>query len=748
MTLSASCSTPTLRPLAAMSKPCSGSSDRGIGHATALGRRNVLVGSRVATSRRTLHLVSGLPPFQSEAEQDVDEMAALLSVTREYPVATAQPPSTATADVYRTSSTAGSTTATTEGTAPVAAEGMGGGSSTTAKVTMSRSANAVDLFERAAAPMGKFERAEAALAAARAIQSPGIIKVAPGSTVRREQPKGDESVRDANVSLETAAAPQNFAKPIAVRRAEEELRKANDPTARLKAVAKANSEENLARERMVKLERERNAKKYQNASSFYGGGGLDNASSMFASKGGSFSDALNGEDGDSKKASNFWDWSPPEQEGGSLGSPYYTPPEPRRQKAPEYTRRVEAAVTTMERVPEQTLDLAYQSEGNVVEVAVETSEVSTASPIVANLTFQSEVAGSMEVEQLTEAAAPKQPAKVERAPAVEASLEDALTSAVRELGAEDGAKEGTLGNGARWWREEGKEALEDGKVMSWTVIRGTSADGAVEWEEKFWETSDAYTYRELGAVKSGRDSLGQAWQESWKEIYQHDVNGTPFIHREASKWSHTPKGQCWSEGWTEDYRADGSVERYCEKTGSLEDGSAPDDGHANRWTEKWGEKWDGRGSCIKWTDTWASRDHAEGGAPGAPGRSWGEKWEEKWGVAYNEDGRAGARQGVTWDEIAGGHSEKTWGEEHYPDGRMHKYGNSSDGSQYWDEWQDGDGGWWEVMPSFGWHEAIGHSPYLMEVPLQPRKGGGAGAAKGKGNVSIITPHRGSRRRVE
>jgi len=252
----------------------------------------------------------------------------------------------------------------------------------------------------------------------------------------------------------------------------------------------------------------------------------------------------------------------------------------------------------------------------------------------------------------------------------------------------------------------------------------------------------------LGAVKSGRDSLGHAWQESWKEIYQHDVNGVPFIHREASKWSHTPKGQCWSEGWTEDYRADGSVDRYCEKTGALEDGAAPEDGHANRWTEKWGEKWNGSGSCIKWTDTWASRDHAEGGALNAPGRSWGEKWEEKWGNAYNENGRAGSRQGVTWDEVGGSHSQKTWGEEHYPDGRMHKYGNSSDGSQYWDEWQDGDGGWWEVMPSFGWHEAIGHSPCLMEVPLQPRKGGGAGAAKGRGNVSIITPHRGNRRRVK
>ena len=129
-------------------------------------------------------------------------------------------------------------------------------------------------------------------------------------------------------------------------------------------------------------------------------------------------------------------------------------------------------------------------------------------------------------------------------------------------------------------------------------------------------------------------------------------------------------------------------------------------------------------------------------------RSWGEKWEEKWGGSYNHDGRVGTRQGVTWDEMGGGHREKTWGEEHYPDGRLHKYGNSSDGSQYWDEWGDGGGGWWERMPSFGWNEALGHSPNLMGVPLQPRTGGGAGGAKGRGGVSIITPHRGSQRRVE
>ena len=258
----------------------------------------------------------------------------------------------------------------------------------------------------------------------------------------------------------------------------------------------------------------------------------------------------------------------------------------------------------MERAPEQTLDLQFQSQTEETEETEQPEATREHLSATSSLpALQSEIAGSAEVEALTAlaaGAAPKSAAKVESAPAVEASLEDALSSAVRELGAADGEKEGTLSSGARWWREEGREHLEDGKVMTWTVIRGASADGAVEWEEKFWETSDAFTYRELGAVKSGRDSLGQAWQESWKEIYQHDVNGTPFIHREASKWSHTPKGQCWSEGWTEDYRADGSVDRYCEKTGALEDGAAPDDGHAKRWTEKWGEK--GRARLLHQVD--------------------------------------------------------------------------------------------------------------------------------------------------
>ena len=679
--------------------------------------------------RARVVVAAGLPPFQSDAEQDVDDMTALLGVTYDYPSVQPPPPAEAPPALEFD--------APPTGTPPAP---LGAGAVGSSLVTSAGSAKVLDLFERAATPIGTLERAEAALAAARAIQSPGIIKVEPGSTVKRSQPKGDESLREAT---ESKAAMVNFAKPLsqrraaedATRRAQEEARKAMDPTERLRAINAANSEDAAARARILAENREREARKFQNASSFYGGGGGGSSGSAGGySPGGGFASAAEPAKVTSGPASDFWEWAPPEDPNRARrnDSPYYAPPEPQRQMAPAYTRRVEAAVAVMERSPEKTLELQFQS-------AVE-NQNATLPPL------QSEQEGSAEVEALSAAAAAPAAAVVE-APAVEASLEDALSSPVRELGA-DGAKEGTLAGGARWWREEGKEYLEEGKVMSWTVIRGTSADGSVEWEEKFWETSDPYTYRELGAVKSGRDSTGQAWQESWKEIYQHDVNGTPFIHREASKWSHTPAGQCWSEGWTEDYRSDGSVDRYCEKTGSLEDGAAPEDGHANRWTEKWGEKWDGKGGCIKWTDTWASRDHAEGGQADAPGRSWGEKWEEKWGGSYNDGGRAGTRQGVTWDEMGGGHREKTWGEEHYPDGRLHKYGNSSDGSQYWDEWGDGGGGWWERMPSFGWNEALGHSPNLMGVPLQPRTGGGAGGAKGRGGVSIITPHRGSRRRVE
>lgn len=72
-------------------------------------------------------------------------------------------------------------------------------------------------------------------------------------------------------------------------------------------------------------------------------------------------------------------------------------------------------------------------------------------------------------------------------------------------------------DGSRWWKETGVEQRLDGVVCRWTLTRGVSADGAVEWEEKFWEAADEYNYKELGSEKSGRDSTGNVWREYWKE---------------------------------------------------------------------------------------------------------------------------------------------------------------------------------------------------------------------------------------
>ena len=160
--------------------------------------------------------------------------------------------------------------------------------------------------------------------------------------------------------------------------------------------------------------------------------------------------------------------------------------------------------------------------------------------------------------------------------------------------------------------------------------------------------------------------------------------------------------------------------------GAIADGSVPDDGHGNRWTHKWGEEWDGHGGCAKWTDSFADRDVSE---DGGTGRAWGEKWEERWG-GFAHNGSAGNRSGTTWNDRDGHKFEKTWGEEHWHDGRVHKWGSTTDGSDGWDTWEDSQG-WWERAPSFGWDEAVSHSPQLLSVPLRPRAPGGSGDDSGK-----------------
>ena len=89
--------------------------------------------------------------------------------------------------------------------------------------------------------------------------------------------------------------------------------------------------------------------------------------------------------------------------------------------------------------------------------------------------------------------------------------------AAEALGKNDQALSGVNSDGSKWWRETGIEKRPDGVVCKWTLIRGVSADEAVEWEDKFWEASDQFEYKELGSEKSGRDAAGNVWREYWKE---------------------------------------------------------------------------------------------------------------------------------------------------------------------------------------------------------------------------------------
>lgn len=82
----------------------------------------------------------------------------------------------------------------------------------------------------------------------------------------------------------------------------------------------------------------------------------------------------------------------------------------------------------------------------------------------------------------------------------------------------EGAAHGVNLDGSKWWRESGVDRRADGVVCKWTLNRGVSADGTVEWEDKYWEASDEFDYKELGSEKSGRDADGNVWREYWREF--------------------------------------------------------------------------------------------------------------------------------------------------------------------------------------------------------------------------------------
>jgi hypothetical protein len=66
-------------------------------------------------------------------------------------------------------------------------------------------------------------------------------------------------------------------------------------------------------------------------------------------------------------------------------------------------------------------------------------------------------------------------------------MQEMEVMAAVDAGASQGDVEAETSNGSRVWQETGQDELEGGRLCRWTVVRGQSADGTTEWEEKFWE---------------------------------------------------------------------------------------------------------------------------------------------------------------------------------------------------------------------------------------------------------------------
>ncbi|XP_027189634.1 protein LIKE EARLY STARVATION, chloroplastic isoform X2 [Cicer arietinum] len=257
-------------------------------------------------------------------------------------------------------------------------------------------------------------------------------------------------------------------------------------------------------------------------------------------------------------------------------------------------------------------------------------------------------------------------------------------------------------DGTKWWKETGIEQRPDGVMCRWTMTRGVSADQGLEWQEKFWEASDEFGYKELGSEKSGRDAYGNIWREFWRESMRQE-NGLMHFEKTADKWGKNGNGDEWHEKWWEHYDASGQAEKWADKWCSIDPNTPLEAGHAHVWHERWGETYDGKGGSTKYTDKWAERS-GDGG--------W-EKWGDKWDENFDLNGH-GVKQGETWWEGKYGERwNRTWGEQHNGSGWVHKYGRSSSG-EHWDthEMQDT---WYERFPHFGFFHCFENSVELREV---------------------------------
>lgn len=405
----------------------------------------------------------------------------------------------------------------------------------------------------------------------------------------------------------------------------------------------------------------------------------------------------------SSKLSDFWSWVPPPKSSSSAG-PASLPPELKRATAAA-SSSIRAAVMERPSLAGATLDLPFQKDAEGLKLEGATQGALTDLEAILKFSSSSSI-GTM---------LPPLQSRVQVIEPAEA-LAEITTAAprIQQVGKKASAPtaapsetEGVMPDGSRWWRTTGRDEGPLGEVTEWTVVRGVSADGAVEWEEKWWESWDAFDYKEMGAEKSGRDASGSVWRESWQEaMWQDKQTGLTHMEKSADKWGQDGRGGEWHEKWWEHYDAMGRAEKWADKWSKIDPSTPLDEGHAHVWHEKWGEEFDGKGAASKYCDKWAER------CVDVEGNAW-TKWGDKWDEGFDRNAH-GFKRGETWWQGAGGENwNRTWSEGHGGTGWVHKMGQSSSG-EYWDVHEPMDT-WYERKPHFGFKECMQNSHRLKQV---------------------------------
>ncbi|KVI07726.1 hypothetical protein Ccrd_013913 [Cynara cardunculus var. scolymus] len=199
---------------------------------------------------------------------------------------------------------------------------------------------------------------------------------------------------------------------------------------------------------------------------------------------------------------------------------------------------------------------------------------------------------------------------------------------------------------------------------------GINEDGST-WYKESGEDLGENGYKCRWARMGGQNSDGSS---KWKEVVLRNLEEILKVIRGGK-----PGGK-----W-EKYDAKGWTEKGAHKYGRLNEQS---------WWEKWGEDYDGRGSAEL-------------------GTKWGDKWEERFFAGV------GSRQGETWHiSPTGERWSRTWGEEHFGNSKVHKYGKSTTGES-WDTVVNEET-YYEAEPHYSWADVIGDSTQLLSIQPQEK----------------------------